>query len=517
MAHPLSSLPDLLRRLLAPPLSRFSDRELLRGFAELGNEAAFAEILDRHGPMLMGMCRRLLHDEHLAEDVLQATFLVLARKARSVRRRESLASWLYGVAQRLARKARLAETARSKREQRAAKAEAQLTAGNAGWDDLLRVLDEELQRLPERFRLPLLLCYLEGRTQDEAAKQLGWGLSTLRRRLEKGRELLKTRMTRRGATLGAGLFAGFLAPSAACIALAGSFRESVLASCTATGKNAAISATVLALVRGEIYMSIITKIALSSTLALFVGGAWALGSWATSDKPSQPVVPQPVKPAVAAVAIQEAKQPAAGHDLFGDPLPKGASTRLGTVAFRHGPITGAFIPVAKEFELGVVTLGGWRHADLAFSADGKHLASAGGGWARGWDVATGQTTVSFGGGAYKKSRNSVIFTTADAKLAREASFSSDQTKDYQCVEIDLATGKKRTYILESVKLQRGFGPGLPTHMSPDGKFFVQRMVAAPGVATPLVFWEADSGKFLREIHGQYAALAFVPDCKTMIA
>ena len=103
------------------------------------------------------------------------------------------------------------------------------------WQELLRVLDEELQRLPERYRFPLLLCYLEGRTQDEAAKQLGWSLSTLRRRLEAGREALRARMTRRGATLGAGLFASFLAPSAARATLTAELRRAVLTTALAGG------------------------------------------------------------------------------------------------------------------------------------------------------------------------------------------------------------------------------------------------------------------------------------------
>ncbi len=173
MATRPTALSGLLKRVLSESLSPYSDRQLLERFVESGDEAAFAAILDRHGPMLLGLCRRLLSDAHLAEDVLQATFLVLARKAGSIGRRDSLASWLYGVAQQLARQARLAEAARWRRERQAATERPRATTGDPGWDELLRVLDEELKRLPERYRLPLLLCYLEGRTQDEAAKQLG--------------------------------------------------------------------------------------------------------------------------------------------------------------------------------------------------------------------------------------------------------------------------------------------------------------------------------------------------------
>src|SRR5207248_5655471 len=131
-----------------------------------------------HAMMLLGLCRRQLRDVHLAEDVLQATFLVLARKARSIRQRESLADWLYGVAQHLVQKARATNDARWRRERRAACQRPESADRAPAWDDVLLVLDEELGRLPQSLRSPLLLCYLEGRTQDEAARQLGWSLST---------------------------------------------------------------------------------------------------------------------------------------------------------------------------------------------------------------------------------------------------------------------------------------------------------------------------------------------------
>src|SRR4051794_34331936 len=107
MVRRSTALSDVLKLMLAEPLSQYSDRELLRDFATNNNESAFAAILDRHGPMILGVCRRQLNDAHLAEDVLQATFLVLARKSRSIRRRESLAGWLYSVATRLSRQARM--------------------------------------------------------------------------------------------------------------------------------------------------------------------------------------------------------------------------------------------------------------------------------------------------------------------------------------------------------------------------------------------------------------------------
>src|SRR5271166_4670831 len=208
MSTRTASLSNAINRVMSATLDEQSDRQLLDRFEQFADEAAFASLVDRHGPMILGLCRRLVGSPDLADDVFQATYLLLARKSRSIRRRESLASWLRHVARSMARQVRLTESARSRRESKAANQRGQTAAGDAAWDELLRILDEELQQLPERERAPLLLCYLEGRTQEEAAKHLGWSLSTLKRRLETGREMLRARMTRRGATLGAGLFAG---------------------------------------------------------------------------------------------------------------------------------------------------------------------------------------------------------------------------------------------------------------------------------------------------------------------
>ena len=159
MAPQPPSLPAALQRVLSESLAQCSDRQLLDRFIESGNDAAFAAILDRHGPMLLGLCRRSLDGAtHLAEDVLQATFLVLARKARSIRQRDSLVGWLCGVAGRLARQARSSERAHARREQRAARERPEVHNPDPAWEDLLRVLDAELARLPERYRAPLLLC-----------------------------------------------------------------------------------------------------------------------------------------------------------------------------------------------------------------------------------------------------------------------------------------------------------------------------------------------------------------------
>jgi RNA polymerase sigma-70 factor (ECF subfamily) len=186
-----------------------SDAQLLRRFADHRDEGAFAALVKRHGPLVLGVCRRLLASAHDAEDACQATFLVLARQAAAIRKPHALASWLHGVALRVARKLRAGGN-RRRRLERQAPAPAEASPANLSCFEVQSILDEELHQLPERHRQPLVLCHLKGLTQQEAAAQLGWPRGTLKRRLERGRALLKTRLLRRG-----------LAPAAIAAALPG--------------------------------------------------------------------------------------------------------------------------------------------------------------------------------------------------------------------------------------------------------------------------------------------------------
>jgi RNA polymerase sigma factor (sigma-70 family) len=217
---PLDNILRHIRQLVVPPgTAPESDRALVERFLQRQDEPAFAELVKRHGPMVWKTCRSVLHHQHDAEDAFQATFLVLARKAPSIRRRESIAGWLYQVAYHLALKAHAATTRREKYEGR--------VRDRTGADPLLdmtvrelrQVLGEELQRLPEKYRTPLVLCYLEGRTQEEAARQLGWTAGAVRGRLNRGREQLRARLARRGLTLSAGLLTTALAAEPASAGL----------------------------------------------------------------------------------------------------------------------------------------------------------------------------------------------------------------------------------------------------------------------------------------------------------
>jgi RNA polymerase sigma factor (sigma-70 family) len=455
-------------------LAPYSDRELLQRFLETNDEAALGALVDRHGPMLLGACRRQLRDAHLAEDVMQATFLVLVRKGRTIRRQQSLAAWLCAVGQRLARQARLAQAARSRRERRVAEA-ARPGADDPAWDDLLATLDEEMQRLPERLRAPLLLCFLEGRTQDEAARHLGWSLSTLRRRLEQGRDLLRTRMVRRGATLGAGLIAGVLAPSAVRAALTPELRQAILATAIAGVRGGPVAGPVALLAHGALRHSLSAKVLLGLAIALTAAAVLAAALWLATPAETPPVVQTPPP---ATDPVPQRRDPPDGR--WDGPLPKGAAVRLGTLAFRHGRASS------------------WYRA-LTFTPDGKHLVSVGGGWIHRWDLATGQPLVTLGDGWRAARVDSDLLVSEDARLAT-------------ICRDDLETGKeKRTYRLTFPR--ETVLHGKPRFFSPDGKFcgeiergMVQMWVTADGRMALL----------LRPKDGQYTALVFAPDNKTLL-
>src|SRR5262249_48748924 len=184
-----ASMSTFLRRLTrgmtAETLRDQSDRQLVERLLAGRDEAVFEAIVRRHGPMVYRVCWRVLQQEQDAEDAFQATFLILAQQVRTVRRPASLASWLHGIARRGALKARAQSATRRHQERKWPTAN--LPPEEVPWRELRAVLDAELERLPEKWRLPLILGYLEGRTQDEAAKQLGWSQRTLQRRLEEAR------------------------------------------------------------------------------------------------------------------------------------------------------------------------------------------------------------------------------------------------------------------------------------------------------------------------------------------
>ncbi|HZW32778.1 MAG TPA: sigma-70 family RNA polymerase sigma factor, partial [Isosphaeraceae bacterium] len=179
-------------------LGGLGDGQLLERYLAGRDEAAFEALVDLHGPMVLGLCRRMLRDPRDIEDAFQATFLVLVRKAPAIRDRGLLSSWLYGVAYRVARRARAQTLRRRVRETAVAELEVATAPENSDGLEISPVLDQELTRLPQKYRAPLVLCYLQGRTHEQAAAELHCPVGTVRSRLARGRDLLKKRLTRRG-------------------------------------------------------------------------------------------------------------------------------------------------------------------------------------------------------------------------------------------------------------------------------------------------------------------------------
>jgi RNA polymerase sigma factor (sigma-70 family) len=225
MTSPIDGTVRQLRRLIGgAEQEALADRQLLARYLASKDEAAFAALVKRHASMVLGVCRRVLACPQDAEDACQATFLVLAKKATSIHLRESLRCWLHGVAFRVASNLRRQKLRRKVE----SLADAAAPADDVTLRELRRVLDAELLRLPEQFRLPLILCYLEGKTRDEAAEELGWSLSTFKGRLERGRAKLRARLERKAIGLPAALLAAGLAGSLAVAAVPAVLLESLV-------------------------------------------------------------------------------------------------------------------------------------------------------------------------------------------------------------------------------------------------------------------------------------------------
>jgi RNA polymerase sigma factor (sigma-70 family) len=245
------------------------DRTLLERFVADRDEAAFEALVRRHGPMVLGVCRRVLRHPQDTEDAFQAAFLVLARRAAAVRKSDSLGSWLHGVAYRVAANLRRDLARRHARETVVADPPESAAAAEVSWQDVRLALDEELARLPERFQAPLVLCYLEGKTRDEAARELGWSVGTLRGRLERGRDLLRSRLTRRGLALSAALLGAALSHDASA-----ALPDTVIAAAVKIAAGA-VPAHVAVLAGGVLRTMFVTKV---KTVALLLFAVMAMGT-----------------------------------------------------------------------------------------------------------------------------------------------------------------------------------------------------------------------------------------------
>jgi RNA polymerase sigma factor (sigma-70 family) len=501
------------------------DRHLLERFTRGRDEAAFAELLRRHGGMVWGVCRRVLADSADADDAFQATFLVLLHKAATLRGRNSLAGWLQGVAWRLARKLKAEAARRRLKEGRAArKCESDFTE-EMDRRDLRALLDEELDRLPEKYRAPLVLCYLEGLSYTEAARQLGWRDGTVCGRLARARELLRQRLSRRGLTLsGAALIAALTEPASAPAAtMAAATRMAAL---FALGQTVAgsVSPPVATLAQGVLQAMHVAKLKTIATLVvalgLLVAGAGLAAPRFLTRKTPEPALASNDQPE------QPRSAKAERTDLYDDPLPPGAVMRLGTLRLRHAS--------------GVA---------VAFSKDGKHLISCGmGGEVRVWDTATGKRVrrtrlagkardyilhagLSLAAGGATASawdgNTTYLYDTATGQErgrlpnAQPLAFSPDGTT----IAVQVLDKEKNglVQLWDIARLQKHLSLDVPPRtvletavFAPDGK---QMAALGREGRKELFVWDAVTGKLKQrtKFRAAMASLAYAPDGATLAA
>jgi RNA polymerase sigma factor (sigma-70 family) len=269
----------LRRAVLRRELASLTDGQLLGHYIEQRDDAAFEALVRRHGPMVLGVCRRILGNPHDADDAFQAAFLVLVRKASSVVPRDMIANWLHGVARQTAVKARAMSARRHRREQSFAQLSDAAVPRDEPDRDWQALLDEELSRLPEKYRAPIVLCDLEGKTQKDAARQLGWPVGTVSGRLSRARAILAVRLRRRGVTLSTTALAAALTPDNASASVSLTLAESIV---KAAGQFAAgqssLQSVASAVAEGVLKSMLLTKLKSLAVGFLTVAFVLAVGS-----------------------------------------------------------------------------------------------------------------------------------------------------------------------------------------------------------------------------------------------
>ncbi len=502
--------------------ARLADAELVRRFAATRDAAAFEALVRRHGPTVLAACRRLLPRED-AEDAFQAAFLLLARKAGSLRRGEAVGCWLYGVARRLALKARRREQRRLRREARAVASRPADPLAEMTVREAQAALDEELARLPEKYRAPLVLCCLGAKTRDEAARDLGCSTIAIKNRLQRGRELLRARLSRRGLTVPAAFGTALVTEAEAQGSLPGGLVQAALRAAQ-DGGGAVVPARVADLaasVGGErawrwVALAALLTAGLAAGLGAFaVGRSLPAGPFAAVEPPEAKNRPDP-------------EPPAGGPrvDRYGDPLPRGAVARLGTLRFRAPNEIDAVALSPDGRRLAVASRLDWVLMDAArgnrtghltaelsrpqdrpvvFSPDGKRLAG-------GKQVRVGQTVQ----GVVR------VWDPADAGKPKDyaadhavwVGWSADNEPLAVCLEAgalrldELTAGRSRRFACKGLA-----GPGMSEYVAcayaPTG-----RTLAAAEQNSVVHVWDTESGRercAVRPGGGHVTGLALSPD------
>jgi RNA polymerase sigma factor (sigma-70 family) len=498
----MSAHATTLLRLVSPRApDRDTDTALLDRFVHGRDEAAFAALVRRHGPMVRRVCRRVLADAGAADDAFQAAFCVLARKAATLRPPRALAAWLHGVAYRVALKARSAEARRRQHEAPAPG----LDPLDPGPDplaevsarELLVVVDEEVQRLPEGYRLPVILCCLEGRTREEAAALLGWTAGAVKGRLERGRARLHARLVRRGLTLGAALAAVEVSRSVAAsvpVPFARRIAEAALG--FAADRPTAVSGTVATLAEEGMKGLAVSRQKVAAVLLVLGMGLAAAAAGALAHYEPAAAPPQDGQP-----TARDAGQPRT--DRYGDPLPGGAVARIGTTRLRAGSAdstsslvytpdgkslvacdAGKLIrvwdPATGKEQRRIEPPGGDGIFAFALAPDGKTLATAGlqSPVIRLWGVATGQELRQLAG---DKTGTSCVGFSPDGKILAAAAMGTGTIQLW-----DVGTWQ------ESQRLQGHTGWITSLLLLPDGKTLV-----SADILGNIRWWDMGTGREVR--------------------
>lgn len=525
----IEELQCYLRRLCDEAVPQ-EDAVLLDRFVAARDREAFALLIARHGPMVLGAARRFVGNTHDAEDVFQAVFLSLARLAKSIRQGRALPAWLHRATCRISGKVRKDRGAVSK-ELSPEPCENTDPAADLVWQEVRQALDQELQRLPERLRSPLLLCYLSGLTRDEAARQLGWSLGTLKRRLEEGRRTLRSRLAKHGiASVGLALAA--LTHDALQAAVSASLLDSTLHVIFSTQAVVPVSIAALALRSATTTKGVAMKPILALVGALAIGvGIYAGMSQAEPPKKEEDKKAE-VKPArVDKVANQQ------------DPLPAGSTLRFGSSLFRHGESI-SYMSVSADGKIAVVgagTLltghGSTRAFDptsgralfylsgatdaLAISRDGRKIVTKAvlrQPVLQVFDSETGKVLHSIDrrGGSHLPEGNAVAFTADGEAIA--TSFNGNDVE-----LIDIETGNTiRTFVHNNPEsaLSGGYPQALAIAFSPDGKCMASGGYANVKGDYFARLFDVETGKEVRRfMHigkgSGVRSLVFSPDSKTL--
>jgi RNA polymerase sigma factor (sigma-70 family) len=553
-----SSLQSVLRfaRRMAEPSQKTpaADVDLLNQFSIENDERAFAILVQRHGSMVWGVCRRLLGGIQDAEDCFQAVFLVLARKAHTLNKGDSLGAWLHRIAYRLASRSRASTGRRRTEEGRAAAMSPHSYEREETWEELRGILDQEIEQLPLATRVPLVLCYLQGKSNSQVAKELGLPLGTVKGRLARGRELLRDRLEKRGLTLSTAVLAALITEQAASGMPPGMLLVSIASAARAfaSGRAVAISDRALALAKGMLQATILDGVAKSALIAVFLsvatgGTVLFAGSIFLPEKgangTTRQVLGSPVQNVSPERVEKSAREPKQHTDLLGDPLPIDAVSRLGTSRLRHG----------------------WDIRSVLVTPNGKNIVSKGTDGVRVWELDTGKQVHAFawemaGHKSPKVDRGLMDYAglSGDGRLfafqnASEASTIGIELYDVQ-TEKRLATIGKEFYVgatlsydgkliacirsdarhvvdmidvatdktVWSAALNERVPPDL-TRFSPDGETFVMARAGLTGGPLPsspskccrVIDVKTGKDRFSVELSGLPLAIAISPDNRQM--